>query len=538
MTTRHEPADLNVAPEGAPRYIPSPTMEDFILAVRQGALTEMRVVILLGSRGEGKTCAATMSFLLLADRVRREVGTHALPVVVGCIRDTWENLRRTTIVSLETTARMQGLQIQWRNDQHEAVFHVGGQPAVHIYFFGLDRPADADKLQGFTCGVLWAEEVAPAAGLEAGVPAESIGIGSTSVRQDFVPPRIVITMNPPDRDHWIMRAEETLRDANLKDFVVVRFDVPSGEKARHFEALAAEAASGDEQRHWTQAARAFSQYRARMKAMLEATGRMDLVARLVEGQIGDVQVGEAVVKHFSRLYHVTNDPLPVFQGLPIVRGWDGGGCPSCVIFQNLPGNRGVNVLGSHCAENTTMELFIRDWLMPWMMKYRILPPRQAMDATRGARGGYTFRDIVDPSMQWEGGTVRTDNVSVRVLEAMLGAACEPGPVEWAARREALNMAFWRPGVGDRPRFVQIERSENDTLIAALAGRFRYPKMTSTNKITMTVEAAKRVSGIYSGPPDALGYGLAVLHPAVDWLKAAVAAPAPTVTRPPKSWLGV
>lgn len=530
---------FDTVPTGSPAYVPSPTAERFIGAVANGPLEEMRLLILMASRGEGKTTAAIYSVLELADRLRREGRGAALPIRVATIRDSWVNLERTTLVSFEEN-RLKGLPVAFRNGRREAIVEFD-MPLCHFYFFGLDRPEDADKLQGFSCGALWIEEPAPAADLATGVPAESLGIGATSLRQDGVPPRILLTLNPPDPDHWVLRVEEHLTELGLPELRVATFHFSPGEKSALFETLATEAKTAEEASAWSASAREFDAYRKRNRATLEAIGRLDLVARLVEGQTGDVQVGEAVVPGFSRRLHVAPGPLDIFRSLPILRFWDGGGTPSCVWAQDLPQHGGLNILGSRTALNAGMEEFIRDEVLPFQHHYGIRPqtPGTKGGFGYGPKAGHQFRDIGDPSMLHEGKTVRADYTTGQVIMQMLNTSFEPGPVEWSARREALHAAFGRTGKGDRPRFVQIDPDENDLLIKALAGRFRYPKDLASGRVIMTIEAAKRVSGIAAQAVDAFAYGLATLYPAEDWLRRIQQQPVPRTQTPrPTSWLGV
>ena len=531
----------DTVPASAPAFAPSPTCQQFGAAARNGPVVERRVLILMASRGEGKTSTAIVAIVDLAHRLREEAPA-TLPLVVAVVRDSHVNLERTTMETVREFAR-RGLPIEWKDAGRQAITEDSGRPLIHWHFFGMDRPSDADKLQGFTCGVLWLEEVAPAADLSAGIPAETFGLGVTSLRQRGVPKRVLVTMNPPDDDAWILRVEELLDDIGLDNCRVKRWDIPPNEKARHFRARAAAEADQQTAQAWSMAADEFEAYRRWCDAALTAVGRHDLAARLVGGQIGEVRVGEPVVPTFVRSLHVV-DRLDVFANFPIVRLWDGGGSPSCCIVHPLgdDGRAGLNVLASHTSLNTPMEQHIRDWVLPMMSTLGLLPSvasgrdSYTMSGPRPRRP-FIFRDIGDPSMQWEGATVKSENTSGQVIQEMLGGVLEPGPIEWDARREALTTGFYRPGGGDRARFILIDRRYNKDHISALAGRWRYPKDMASGRITMTVEASKRASGPrWSGMPDALAYGLAVMFPAAEWIRRAVRRPVPPAPRP-RSWVG-
>ena len=524
---------IETAPEvRGVEYIPSSTCERFILATKHGPVDEMRVLILTGPRGEGKTTSGLYACVALAQRLVSEGRTDLLPLRVAVVRDTWINLERTTLVSFRENAR-RGLPLQFKDQGREAIVGEEGVPIVHFYFFGLDRPADSDKLQGFSCGVLWLEEVAPAAELATGIPKEALGIGGTSVRQEGVPPRILCTLNPPDADHWILSVESALQEAGLADVLVKRYEIPPGEKDQHFTELEAEAQTDDERERWGQAAVAFRAYRARNLALLRAIGRMDLVARLVEGKVGGVTVGEAIVPKFSHRLHVAPGPLSVLPGL-VYRFWDAGNTPSCVWAQQTP-QGDLNVLGSRTGVNTGMVQFVQAEVIPFQVRYGLIPRQQSASFGLGARG-HTFRDIGDPACLKRSESNSEETVA-RVIREALGAAFEPGPVPWGPRREALLAGFDRAGHVPGRMLIQIDPSENDLLLKGLGGRAHY-KTDPSGRVNYSVEVAKSVSGLYFQALDALGYGLAILYPAEESLRRA-ARPAPPVPGPkPKSWVGV
>jgi hypothetical protein len=545
----------STGPPGVPpAYAPSPTVEQFILGCSLGPREEMRMLILMGPRGEGKTAGGIVAPLALAGRLAEDGAGEVLPVRVAIVRDTWTNLDRTTLVSMDEL-RGRGLPIEFLADRHEARVKAPGadRELVHWWCFGLDRAEDCDRLQGFQAAVLHLEEVAPAAGFEGGVPAAALGMGAMSLRQPGVPPRLLVTTNPPDDDHWILRAEESLHAAGLSAVRVHRWTIPPGERSAHFQRLAeALAARGDlaMAQAWQSAADEFDRYRERNLAFLESIGRTDLVARLVHGQIGTVQQGTAVVPQFSRPLHVAQAPLPVYPQLPLIRGWDSGTPnlhPACVWMQG--GEGWLNVLGSRTGENCGLVEFLRDQVLPFQARYGLVA-RQPLGAPTtgparpwarwpgGAGAHYRYRDIGDPACLIPEGTSSQRTVALEIEHA-LGTAFEPGPVSWTARREALHAAFARKALGDR-MFVAIDPTENELLIKALAGRFYYPTNQVTGRIEGTVQAAKRVSGIYSHAVDALAYALATLYPAEAWVQRHQAARAPGAPppRPATSWVGV
>ncbi len=865
--------DPGEAPGLAPVYAPSPTAEEAIRAFANGPVTELRLVELEGARGEGKTTAGIWCCASLAERVIADGRSSALPLKVAVVRDTWVNLQRTTVDSF-IQARAKGARIEFFNQQHDCILYDDeGFALCHFYFFGLDRPDQADNLQGFQCAVLWLEEIAPAATMSAGIPAEALGLGVTSVRQERIPGRILLTFNPPPPDHWVVTLEDTLANIpgmELQNIRIVRYVFTPGEKSAHFRALAEEAETDEERKAWTEAADAFDNYRARNLIFLEAIGRSDLASRLVKGHRVAVQEGEALVRSFSRAHHVAKQPIQILIGIPILRCWDFGLCyddqtevlteSGWALFRDLVGDerlatrhpesggleyqapirlvrephagpmlsyqnqnldmvvtpehllpvfreyagtgrwrtttekrtaawlaaranphaavplraawggsdpheagtqkwtasvwarfcgwwltegsvrkglvtiyqekaapglvrllaetglpwrearaygrrvgwrvwcpaladevrgwnkrtprpltkmsietireflgavvagdghhrpgkdrviftasrgfaddlqevamlagwyaritprsaavsrvirdrqgrehrangrggyvvalktkatrscligsrwktidyRGarycatvpngtlyvrrngiahwngntpstvwcqcgadwINILGSRRSDHDGMEQHILNHVLPFQEKYGIGRPKPGSGFGKGAKGGFEFEDIGDPaglSMS----PVNSEQTAARVIEAYLGTFFQPGPVEWSARREALQSAFWRKGGAGKRMFVQIDPDENEELIMSLDGRAHYPKDIRTGRIVETVEALKRASGKWFQSLDALGYGLAVKFPADEWLRARLREKAPSTPgqAPPGSWLG-
>jgi hypothetical protein len=531
--------DPGEAPGLAPVYAPSPTAEEAIRAFANGPVTELRLVELEGARGEGKTTAGLWCCAALAERVIADGRSSALPLKVAVVRDTWVNLQRTTVDSF-MQARAKGARIEFFNQQHDCILYDDeGFPLCHFYFFGLDRPDQADNLQGFQCAVLWLEEIAPAATMSAGIPAEALGLGVTSVRQERIPGRILLTFNPPPPDHWVVTLEDTLANIpgmEMENIRIVRYVFTPGEKSDHFRQLALEAETDEERKAWTEAADAFDNYRARNLIFLEAIGRSDLASRLVKGHRVAVQEGEALIRSFSRAHHVAKQPIQILIGIPILRCWDFGLTPSTVWCQC--GADWINILGSRRSDHDGMEQHILNHVLPFQEKYGIGRPKHGSGFGKGAKGGFEFEDIGDPaglSMS----PVNSEQTAARVIEAYLGTFFQPGPVEWSARREALQSAFWRKGGAGKRMFVQIDPDENEELIMSLDGRAHYPKDIRTGRIVETVEALKRASGKWFQSLDALGYGLAVKWPADEWMRQRLRekAPAAGATAPPGSWLG-
>ena len=433
---------------------PPPAVKiDFTLSESQAQflLSKADTVVFMASRGEGKTCAGLLSAIQHAQSQPKE----CWPITCGVVRDTWVYLRDSTIASIKRMLP-EGRASFWSEQDRICVI----PPALKLLFFGMDQPSDANRFQSLELGHLWIEEPAPAADIATGLPVEVFAVGSTSLRQlepaikKGLPAwhRCQITMNPPDEDHWVMDLEEW---PNVEFVRGVSGEVTS------------------------------EAYRTRMRQALLAAGRHDLIARLVDGHVGQVTIGEAVTPEFSEA-HVAQS-LPVFQNVEVWRGWDFGLTPSCVWVQIAP-TGSLHVLDVQIRQNMGLEQFIDLVVM-------------SLQAQRYT--GATFLDVGDPA-GFQREQSNSEQSCAKVLREKLGAAFRPGPVEWEARRSASKAVLTRLGTDGRP-FVQIDRERCRPLIRGLRGGWRYRTDGSGSVIE-----SKPCKDIHSHPCDAWAYLVAVL----------------------------
>jgi len=448
------------------RFVATKTVRDFMQS-------DAFLTLLMGPRGEGKTTGGLFKPIYRA----KQTNPQFLPIRMAVIRDTWANLQRTVMETIREQEQ-EGLEIQWAEGKTEAI--VGGG-LVHFYFMGMDNPKDINKLQGFGIGALWIEEPAPAADISGGVAAEVLGVGATSLRQKGVEPWIQITMNPPDEDHWTMEIMEKLKELaqelRVGELKAESFRIPKGENP-HIS--------------WEK--------RERDKALLYAIGRGDLVSRLVEGKVGQIILGEQLMPEYNDDWHTAKKPLPIIRGVEIVRTWDGGLNPTCIWSQ--PTKLGHwHILGAVRGENIGLEQLITTQVLPWESQYL------------GDREEWQFRDIVDPAMATREQS-NSQRSAVKTMIDLLNASPEAGAIEWRERRDSLKAVLSR-NIRGKPLFVV----DPDCKIVrkALRGGAHYPK-DALGRVTPTLEAYKRASGLHSHPVDAIMLGAAKLYPLPDLLR--------------------
>lgn len=371
----------------------------------------------------------------------------------------------------------QGLPVTWLDQGREARI----MDWVHLFFLGMDTFADLSKFQGFKAGRLWIEEPAPVvdvsggvAAASAGLPAEVFGVGATSLRQLGVEPRIVITMNPPDEENWTMKLHDRLRDLqrarpDLRHVTMRIFDLKPGEN-----------------RYIT------DQQRGVWEAALVMAGRGDVVARLIHGQVGFVQLGEAVTPEYSDALHLAPGRLFFSPHQRTVwRSFDFGQNPTCVWAQEMASGR-LHILGARVGENIGMEQFVDLHLLPFERTFGEEFPHHEIRSTGDPAGLYPEQS-------------NSEQTAVRVLEQALGRTFgyEKGPVAWPTRLQAIKGLLGGPTIRGTGR-LQIDPVQAQAVRKALRGGAHYPKDGNGNPV-MTVQAMKKASGLHSHPFDCLCY---------------------------------
>lgn len=316
----------------------------------------------------------------------------------------------------------------------------------------MNSSDDLSNFQSFEAsGGVWVEEPAPAADVSGGVSEDVWATAITSLR-GAPNPRVQITMNPPDGGHWTAQLwklpgaryievdpeQEKARDRIRANSDVIFF--PVGENVQ----LEVKTPG----------------YRQRNRDALIAVGRYDLLSRLAEGRIGEVQIGEPVTPEFSDRHIV--DALSMNEGEQLILGWDFGLTPACTITRLSPGGY-LDVLAAFQGVNMGMRQLIERHIQPWF----------ANNAPRNVRIIHTG----DPN-----GIKRDDSNSnmsaVKVILEMLGGSNYiPGPVSTDERRTAIHEGLNR-NVHGGSSWVRLDKRHCQPLIKALSGGAHYKKDAS------------------------------------------------------------
>jgi hypothetical protein len=430
------------------------------------------VAALIGPQGEGKTWAGAIA-MILAGRAWKEKTGQPLPGAI--VRDSHANIKRMTVPSVQKASNKlgEGTMLQWKND-FKRLECVDGTLAIDL--FGMDDLASLTRIQGAEYAWIWLEEPAPMiesanAGLSLDVYNACLSRVARALSTEFealgLQPRLQITMNPADEEHWTFH--ELIENPRFPNpqFPRIRirvYNIPYGENV-----------------HQSQTSRDMTK--------LAFQNNPGLMMRYVGGQFAFVQAGKAVSPNYNESIHRSDRKLDPIPGCPGLRFWDGGLNPTCILAQITPRGR-VIILDSFVGENIGMRQLIRQEVRPMLESYRYKEARIP-----------SWRDIGDPALNQREQS-DSEQRAAMVIEDELGGFFEPGPVDWYTRREAVAEGLNH--LVDGYPMVHLSRHEGK-LHRALRGGWHYHVDPSGR-----VLRNEPIKNIHSHPGDAFGYGIAVI----------------------------
>lgn len=396
---------------------------------RQFILSRELEAALFGPRGEGKTEAGYRRMTLHAAEQPEE--TRPIPWAV--IRDTWENLKRTTLKSLlfphpgsfcEKIRPL--LQIK---DGGKTVTLPG---FWEINFFGIDSLGDLSRLQSLQLGGLWLEEPSPAAAEDIGGGLEErvVTVGITSLRHPCSWRTVQLTSNYPDEDHWSWQRYAIKRTGKI-------FQIPRGENP-HLP----------------------SDYRSNMEKAL--AGDKGLLQRLVLGLPGFVSQGDAVTPEYDPLIHRPGVELEPYPNVTGYRFWDGWHYPCCTICQLTPRGQ-FHIFESIAGPGMGTKQLVLEFVKPAIQEfYRTIPE---------------WVDVGDPSMATADQS-DYEQSAAGVIEKELRTSFIPGPMAWSIRKEAVKSALMKRLPGGHPFILLSNSPKTHDLHQSLRGGWHYRKSPS------------------------------------------------------------
>jgi hypothetical protein len=414
---------------------------EFNLSPTVGAFvnSEAGVAILISPAGEGKTFGAVVAMVVHAKRCGR-------PIRAAIIRDTHENIKNSTAVSIKEVFENYPSALKWRDDFKK--LHIDSDPPVDVDLFGIDDPAALSKLQGPAYALIWLEEPAPIADKQnAGLSEEVYNAALLRcARQKGIKPRLQVTMNPADETHWTFSRFIEEPDY-IPEFPLVTkevFHIPYGEN-----------------RELSEAARQF----ARFAYKDDPAG----YARYVEGRFAPVYRGIAVTPQYDRQRHMIMgrngrplplEPAPGLTGFAFFDSWSN---PAAVLGQITQNNRLVFL---DTIRLTQSDIFT-------LLETKVVPLLESPRWYQKCRG---WRIGGDPTMLNMDQSNSLMTAAKRVEKVFPGCKFEGGPREWNQIEPHISFVLTHNDFQGQP--LILLSGDNKLLDKGLSGGWHYKKNNS------------------------------------------------------------
>lgn len=440
------------------------TVTQFTANATQARFIESRAQadLFAARKGEGKSCGLVWSIFF---HTRENPGANEL-----LIRDTWENLKRTTLLEF----------FQWFPEGVYGSWHAGDKRWTwaettglkgSVYFMGADDQSSASKIASMPLGGIFIDEPASAAAEDSGGIAEFVfDTALAQLRQKGMNWYAAkLATNNPDEGHWTYRRfvdPGTPPDPKIKLLPMQE----SGYKVH--QTLVPENLDNLPPGYYESMARQWAH-------------RPDLVRRFVKGEFGFQSKGKSVTPEWNDKMHLANGLEPV-KGMPLVMLWDGGATPTCIITQVTPLGDWL-VLDAFVGENTGMYELIRDVVKPTLTsRYE----------------GFTWKHTGDPNLRSPEQSSKGQTAE-RVIKRELGGMFIPGPVRIESRIDPLREVLRR--TRDGRGVVLVDKKRARAVWYALRGGWHYHESRGGN-------AGGIAKDMHSHPGDCMGYGAAHLFP--------------------------
>jgi phage terminase large subunit len=322
-----------------------------------------------------------------------------------------------------------------------------GDVELDVMFRALDKPDDVKKLLSMELTGAWINEAreVPKAILDA-LTGRVGRFPSPGVLKDYWS-GVIMDTNSPDTDHWWYKMAET------PEVMVDHYSYESVED--QLERLHATyhfyAQPGGRDPNAENIKNLKTDYYTRM-----CVGRdPEWVKIYVDGQYGFITDGRPVYPEFNDTNHVSDRIIPL-STQPIIRGWDFGLTPACVLLQVTPRGQ-VLVFDELVSEDMGIERFSDVVIQHCKMRYK----------------GWKFDDYGDPAGAQR---AQTDEKTCYQILDSKNIIIEPGQQDLTSRLESVRKAL-NSMVDGRPGFQLHPRC--DVLRKGFLGGYQYKRMQVT-----------------------------------------------------------
>lgn len=433
----------------------NPTQRKFIESKAEADLFDCR-------KGEGKSAALCWASFY---HVKHNPGANHL-----FIRDTWENLRRTTLQEFFFWFPP-GVFGEWHKGDKEFVWDTAKTGLKgKVIFMGVESDEDATKIASMPLAGVFIDEPSAAAGEGTGVSEFVFDTALAQLRQPGMNWYVAkLAQNNPDESHWTYR----------------RFWDPGTPATGEEELLPDQDPGyiGWQTKEPENVANLPPGYYDKMRR--QWAHRPDLLRRFVEGKHGYQQVGRPVTPEWSDELHLAPECRPV-KGYPLQLLWDGGLNATCIITQVTPMGDWF-ILESHVSDG---DMGVYE-LITDVVKPRLIT----------AYRGFDWIHYGDPALDSREQSKASVRAS-RVIKKELGGVFIPG-VTTMERVDPLRAVLRRTRHGRG--IVQVDRERAKDVWYALRGGWHY-------HMTRSGEAGGIPKNQHSHPGDAVSYGASKLFP--------------------------
>lgn len=301
---------------------------------------------LMGPVGSGKSVACCIE--VFAKACQQAPGPDGIRYSRWAIaRNTYPELKTTTIKTwLDWFPESEFGPMRWDSP---ITHHIKrGDLDIEVFFISMDREQDVKKVLSMELTGAWANEARELP--KSVIDALTMRVGRYPSKRAGGPTwsGVIWDTNPPDDDHWIYQIAEIKKPHDWAVFkqpsaLIKRGDIyvnnPLAENVQN-QALG-------------------YQYWMRM-----LSGKSDEWIKVyVLGEYGSVQDGKPVYPEYSDSIHCSPTDLEVYNGLPIILGFDFGLTPACAIAQVAP-NGQFRVIDELVSQDMGIRQFARDVVKP------------------------------------------------------------------------------------------------------------------------------------------------------------------------------